>query len=71
MKSFLIGAALICLLGPWIVRPVSAQDIDTRCKDVYDKVACKCALQNGGRILSPPVGVKREGLKLLPREGTA
>jgi hypothetical protein len=70
MKVFLVGIAVICLFVPSIVRSVSAQDIDPRCNDVYDKIACKCALQNGGRIVPPPVGVKREGLKLRPREGS-
>jgi hypothetical protein len=70
MKVFLAGIAVICLFVPSIVRSVSAQDVDPRCNDVYDKIACKCALQNGGRIVPPPVGVKREGLKLRPREGS-
>jgi hypothetical protein len=69
MKAFLIGTAIVGLLVPAIVRSVSAQDADPRCKDAYDKIACGCALQNGGRIIPPPVGVKREGLKLRPREG--
>ncbi|MGA9081539.1 MAG: hypothetical protein WB390_03705 [Pseudolabrys sp.] len=70
MKVLLIGTAIVGLLVPSIVRSVSAQDIDPRCKDVFDKVACECALQNGGRVIPPPVGVKREGLKLRPREGS-
>ncbi len=70
MKAFLVGTTIVGLLVPSIVRSVSAQDIDSRCKDVFDKVACECALQNGGRIIPPPVGVKREGLKLRPREGS-
>jgi hypothetical protein len=70
MKAFLVGIAIVGLLVPSIVRSVSAQDIDARCKDVFDKVACECALQNGGRVIPPPVGVKREGLKLRPREGS-
>jgi hypothetical protein len=69
MKLFLAGIAVICLFMPSIVRSVSAQDIDPRCKDVYDKVACGCAVQNGGRIISPPAGVRREGLKLRAQEG--
>ena len=47
---------------------VFAQDVDSRCKDIYDKVACTCAVRNGGRVIPPPVGVKREGLKLRPKE---
>ncbi len=46
-----------------------AQDIDPRCSNIYDKVACTCAVQNGGKIIPPPGGVKREGLKLRPHEG--
>ena len=70
MRALLIGLAIVGLLVPSIIRSVSAQDIDPRCKDVYDKVACGCAVQNGGRIIPPPVGVKREGLKLRAREGS-
>ena len=69
MKAFLIGTAIVGLLVSAIVRSVSAEDADLQCKDAYDKIACGCALQNGGRIIPPPVGVKREGLKLRPREG--
>ena len=69
MKAFLIGTAIVGLLASAIVRSVSAEDADLQCKDAYDKIACGCALQNGGRIIPPPVGVKREGLKLRPREG--
>jgi hypothetical protein len=69
MKEFLVATAIVALLLSSIVRSVSAQDIDPQCKDVYDKVACGCAVQNGGRILPPPTGVKREGVKLRPREG--
>jgi hypothetical protein len=68
MKAFLIGALIGGLLVPSIIRSVSAEDVESRCKDAYDKVACVCALQNGGRIIPPPMGVKREGLKLRPRE---
>jgi hypothetical protein len=70
MKAFLVGTTIVGLLVPSIVWSVSAQDVDPRCKDVFDKVACECALQNGGRVIPPPVGVKREGLKLRPREGS-
>ncbi|HEY6755461.1 MAG TPA: hypothetical protein VI077_12240 [Pseudolabrys sp.] len=69
MKAFLIVTAVVGFLTLPVIRPVSAQDIDPRCKDVYDKVACGCALQNGGRIIPPAVGVKREGMKLRPQEG--
>jgi hypothetical protein len=68
MKRFLVGAAIVSLSVPLITWPVSAQDVDAQCTEIYDKIACKCALQNGGRVIPPPVGVKREGLKLRPRE---
>jgi hypothetical protein len=68
MKVVLVGGTVVglsVLLAAW---SVSAQDVDAQCTEVFDKIACKCALQNGGRIIPPPVGVKREGLKLHPRE---
>jgi hypothetical protein len=69
MKTFLLGSAIVCLSLPLIAQSASAQDIDPRCNDIYDKVACTCAVQNGGRIIPPAGGVKREGLKLQPKEG--
>lgn len=68
MKTFLVGATVITLSVPLVAWSVSAQDVDAQCAEIFDKIACKCALQNGGRIIPPPVGVKREGLKLSPRE---
>lgn len=68
MRLFLIGAASVCL-SVSTAPSVFAQDIDPRCGDIYDKVACTCAVQNGGKIIPPPGGVKREGLKLRPHEG--
>jgi hypothetical protein len=68
MRAFLVGAALIGLSVSSAADSVSAQDIAAQCAEIFDKIACKCALQNGGRIIPPPVGVKREGLKLRPRE---
>jgi len=68
MKAFLVGATVIGLSVPSVIWSVSAQNVDARCAEIYDKIACQCALQNGGRIIPPPVGVKREGLKLRPRE---
>ena len=68
MKAVLIGATVVSLSVPLIAWSVSAQDTDAQCAEMFDKVACKCALQNGGRVIPPPVGVKREGLKLRPRE---
>ena len=70
MKAILLGLAVAGLLVVSLIQPLSAQDIDPRCKDVYDKVACGCAVQNGGRVIPPSVGVKREDLKLRPREGS-
>src|SRR5947207_3147689 len=69
MRAFFFVTPNICLLALLVVRPASAQDIDPRCTDIYDKVACTCAVQNGGRIIPPAGGVKREGLKLQPKEG--
>lgn len=68
MKAFVIGAAVIGVSVSSVAWSVSAQDVDAQCAEIFDKIACKCALQNGGRIIPPPVGVKREGLKLRPRE---
>lgn len=63
--AILIAGAIVCLSTAQFV---FAQDVDPRCKDIYDKVACTCAVRNGGRVIPPPVGVKREGLKLRPKE---
>jgi hypothetical protein len=60
MKSFLIGAMVVCLAAPLVVREASAQDIDARCGELRDKVACTCALQNGGRIIRP-AGARKQG----------
>ena len=62
------AGAVACLAFVSIVYPVFAQDVDPRCKDIFDKVACTCAVRNGGHVIPPPVGVKREGLKLRPKE---
>ena len=69
MKKFLIAIVAVCLFAPAAAIRVSAQDVGARCKDIYDKVACGCAVQNGGQIIPPQSGVKREGLKLRPTEG--
>ena len=66
----LLTAAIVCLLFTSAVQQVFGQDVDPRCKDIFDKVACTCAVRNGGRVLPPPVGMKREGLKLRPKEET-
>jgi|SRR5262245_47506637 len=66
-----LTAAIICLVLSSTVQHVLAQDVvDPRCKDIFDKVACTCAVRNGGRVIPPPVGIKREGLKLRPKEET-
>lgn len=62
-----LTAATLCLV---FAQHVFAQDVDPRCKDIFDKVACSCAVRNGGRVILPPVGIKREGLKLRPKEDT-
>jgi hypothetical protein len=69
MKALLIGIAALCFSLPTSIRQAYTQDVDSRCNEIYDKTACTCAVQNGGRIIPPPVGVKREGLKLQPHEG--
>lgn len=65
IEAILIVGAIVCLSSAQFV---FAQDVDPRCKDIYDKVACTCAVRNGGRVIPPSVGVKREGLKLRPKE---
>jgi hypothetical protein len=67
----LTAGAVACLAFVSIVQPVFAQDVDPRCKDIFDKVACTCAVRNGGHVIPPPVGVKREGLKLRPKKEEA
>ena len=66
----LLTATIVCLLFTSTVQQVFAQDVDPRCKDIFDKVACTCAVRNGGHVIPPPVGMKREGLKLRPKEET-
>jgi hypothetical protein len=65
------GRAIACVAFVSFVQPAFAQDVDPRCNDIYDKVACTCAVRNGGRVIRPPVGVKREGLKLRPKEAVS
>jgi hypothetical protein len=60
MKTILIGMTAIGLSAPLVLQSASAQDIDPQCSKMRDKVACTCALQNGGRI-TQPVGDKRQG----------
>jgi len=67
MKMALIGMTVICLSAPAVLNSASAQDIDARCGKMRDKVACTCALQNGGKI-TPPTGFKRNGWWLRKRE---
>jgi hypothetical protein len=65
-----LTVAIVCLVFFSTIQLVFAQDVDPRCKDIFDKVACTCAVRNGGRVIPPPVGIKREGLKLRPKEET-
>jgi len=67
----LTAGAIAGLAVASLVQPAFTQDVDQRCVDIYDKVACTCAVRNGGRVIPPPVGVKREGLKLRPKDGTS
>ena len=63
--------AIVCLAFSSTVQLVLAQDdVDPRCKDIFDKVACTCAVRNGGRVIPSPAGIKREGLRLRPKEET-
>ncbi|HXZ47206.1 MAG TPA: hypothetical protein VEH02_10810 [Pseudolabrys sp.] len=68
MKVFSVATAAACLFVSLLTQPTSAQEFDPRCNDIFDKVACTCAVRNGGRIIRPPVGMKRQGLKLQPKE---
>jgi hypothetical protein len=67
MKVVFVATA--CLFLSSLALPAFAQEFDPRCNDIFDKVACTCAMRNGGRIIPPPVGMKREGLKLEPKQG--
>ena len=66
MKKISAEVAIVSLLIFSV--PALAQEFDPRCNDIYDKVACTCAVRNGGRVIRPPVGMKREGLKLEPKD---
>ena len=66
MKVVFVATA--CLFLSLLAQPSFAQEFDPRCNDIYDKVACTCAVRNGGRVIRPPIGVKREGLKLQPKQ---
>ena len=68
MKAFLIGVTAIGLCLPLTLRSASAQGIDPQCSEMRDKIACTCALQNGGRIIRT-VGVRKQGWRL--RRGQA
>jgi hypothetical protein len=67
MKAFLIGVTVVGLSAPLVLQAASAQDIDPRCGEMRDTVACSCALQNGGR-LTRPVELKRKGWRLVRGE---
>ena len=62
-----LTAAIVCLA---FAQHVFAQDIDPRCKDIFDKVACSCAVRNGGRRILPPGGINRAGRELRPKAET-
>jgi hypothetical protein len=67
MKSILIATSLVCLALPLAFQVASAQDIDAQCSKMRDKVACVCALQNGGR-LTRVGGYKKQGWWLRRQE---
>jgi hypothetical protein len=51
MRTFLIGVTVVCLCAPLVLQSASAQVLDPRCSEMRDRVACTCALRNGGRII--------------------
>ena len=59
MKALLIGLTVIGLAAPALLDVATAQDIDPQCCNMRDKVACTCALQNGGKITRVPVAKKK------------
>ena len=67
MKPLLIAMTVICLFAPPVLQSASAQDIDPQCSKMRDKVACTCALQNGGSITQTS-GYKKQGWWLRKRE---
>jgi hypothetical protein len=67
MKVFLFGLTVICLSALAVFRSASAEDDDAQCSTMRDKVACVCALQNGGQVVRPG-SYKRQGWRLLRRE---
>jgi hypothetical protein len=67
MNASTICVTAACLLALPVLQPASAQDVDPRCGEMRDKVACTCALQNGGRIVQP--GERRkQSARLLRRQ---
>jgi hypothetical protein len=66
MKAFLVGVTIIGLCVPLTPQSALAQDIDPQCSGMRDKVACTCALQNGGQI-TRTVGTRKRGWRLLRR----
>jgi hypothetical protein len=67
MKTFLIGITVVCLSALPVLRSASAQDIAPQCSEMRDKVACTCALQNGGQFIRS-VDRKRRGRNPSRRE---
>ena len=69
MKAFLIVMivmTVICLSAA-VSQVAWAQDIDTQCSNMRDRVACACVLQNGGQVVQRG-SYKRQGWRLLRRE---
>ena len=62
MKSVLAGAVLVLVSALPPLSSLSAQETDARCNDVFDKVACTCAVRNGGR--SRPCQDKAPGVPI-------
>lgn len=58
MKAFSIAMTAVCLAA----LAAAAQDVDPQCGNMHDKVACTCALQNGGRIARTPALKKKSWL---------
>jgi len=63
MKGLLTAVAVIGFCAPLYLHPAAAQGIDPRCSEMRDKVACTCALQNGGQLVRAKA-YPREGWKL-------
>jgi hypothetical protein len=58
MKAFLIGVTVIGMARA-LLGLAAAQEIDPQCGNMRDKIACTCALQNGGRLTRSPAPKKK------------